>query len=130
MRNRSLLAPAILAVASLLVAACGGGSSGPALTGAAAEGRRIARSAGCAACHGADGQGGVGPAWEDLAGSEVELDDGTIVLADDEYLRRAITDPGAEVVADTSVSMPSNDLDPDQVEAIIAFITALSEDEA
>ena len=33
--------------------------------------------AGCSACHGADGQGGTGPAWDDVLGTEVTLDDGT-----------------------------------------------------
>ena len=47
------------------VAACGDddAAANRPLSPAAAEGRQIARRAGCAACHGADGEGGTGPAW-------------------------------------------------------------------
>ena len=50
------------------------------------------------ACHSADGRSSVGPTWKGLYGSEVELEDGTTVTADDEYLVRAIKDPEAERV--------------------------------
>ncbi|MGA0766576.1 MAG: c-type cytochrome, partial [Ilumatobacteraceae bacterium] len=43
-------------------------------------------SAGCASCHGEDGNGRVGPKWIGLADSQVTLNDGTVVTADDAYL--------------------------------------------
>ncbi|MEX1280747.1 MAG: cytochrome c [Acidimicrobiia bacterium] len=119
MRLVSLLA----VVLAILAAACGGGAAD--LSPLAAEGATLVRTEGCAACHGERGQGGVGPAWVGLHGSEVELADGSVVVADDEYLTRAITDPGAEQVAGYQVVMPGNDLDGDQVAAIVAYLKTL-----
>ena len=39
----------------------------------AARGQDIATRSGCTSCHGADGGGGVGPAWRGLAGSKVRI---------------------------------------------------------
>jgi cytochrome c oxidase subunit 2 len=115
------------AVAGLV--ACGGddGDSAPppSLSAAGEEGRGIARDAGCASCHGDNGQGGVGPEWVDLAGSEVELEDGSTVTADTEYLVRAITEPDAEKVDGYAVEMPENDLSDDEVASIVAYIEEL-----
>lgn len=110
-------------------AACGddGGGSGPALSEAGARGKQLAASSGCAGCHGSDGQGGVGPTWQGLAGSDVELADGTTVVADEEYLVRAIVDPSADLLADFAVQMPSNNLDDAQVADIVTYITELAD---
>ena len=94
----------------------------------AERGQDVAQSNGCAACHGNSGQGGVGPAWVGLYGSDVELEDGTTVVADDDYLTRAITDPGAEIRADSNVPMPKNRLNDDQVADVVAYIRDLSGD--
>jgi len=107
----------------IVASACGGG---PDLTPEAAEGRRIAEENGCAACHGADGQGGVGPAWQGLHGSTVELDDGTSVAADHDYLERSIVDPEAQKVAGYTINMPPNTLGPAEVASIIAYIEEIS----
>lgn len=117
-----VLLPALIAVG----AACGSSAdSAPELSPAAEDGRDIARSKGCAACHGTNGDGGVGPAWTGLYASDVELEDGSTVVADAAYLTRAITDPDAEVRDGFSVSMPDNDLDPDEIDAVVAYIEAL-----
>ncbi len=120
------LAP-LFAGLALLLAACGGGSTDAGgLTPQEVRGKQIARSAGCSSCHGADGQGGLGPAWIDLVGSEVLLADGTTVIADDDYLFRSIRDPQAELVAGWRVTMTRNNLDDDQIEDVIAFIRTFS----
>jgi cytochrome c oxidase subunit 2 len=121
---------AVVALASLGLwglTACGGdsSSSAPELSEAAAEGRRIANSNGCAACHGSDGRGGVGPAFQGLFGSDRELVDGSIVVADRDYLYESITQPGAKLVAGYKVLMPSNELDDAEVASIIAYIEEL-----
>ena len=119
---RPNLAPLFAGIA-LFVVACGGGSTDAGgLTPQEVRGKQIARSAGCSSCHGAEGQGGLGPAWIDLVGSEVLLADGTTVIADDEYLIRSIRDPQAELVAGWRVTMTGNNLDDDQIEDVIAFI--------
>lgn len=115
---------------SAVLAACGGSDDdGPAVSLAptAAEGRQLAIDSGCAGCHGKDGQGGVGPAWTGLAGSTVTLADGTSVVADDDYLRRSIIDPQAQIPAGYTIVMPKNTLvTPEQVDAIVAYIKALA----
>jgi cytochrome c oxidase subunit II len=119
--NRNVIA---IALCALLLSSCGGEETVE-LSPAAVEGRQIAGDLGCAACHGVDGQGGVGPAWVGLAGSEVELADGSVVLADTEYLRRSITDPDADLVAGYTTRMPENALTDAQVDAVVAYIEEL-----
>jgi cytochrome c oxidase subunit 2 len=113
------------------VASCGGdddATTEPAELSAEAEaGRTLARDSGCAGCHGNDFAGGLGPTWVGLAGSEVELEDGTTVTADDAYLTRAIADPGAERVAGFALEMPANDLSEEEIAQIVAYIRALGE---
>lgn len=118
--------PAIALIAVVL-AACGGGE--PDLPPAAAKGRQVAIDGGCTACHGADGQGGVGPAWAGLMGSQVELEGGSTVVADIEYLRRSISDPQADIVAGYTTRMPDNTLSDAQVDSIIAYIDHLGSGE-
>lgn len=115
------------AVAFLTFAACGS-DSGPELSEAGASGRKVSNSNGCASCHGTDGQGGAGPKWVGLAGSDVTLEDGSVVVvvADDDYLRRAIVDPSAQIVAGYTLKMPENNLGDDEVADVIAYIDDLS----
>lgn len=115
----------MVVLAAAVVACSSGGDSTAGLSPLGIEGRDIARDSGCAACHGRDGGGGVGPAWKGLAGTEVELDDGTTVVADADYLTSSIMDPGAQQVAGYTVTMPANDLDEAQVAAVVAYITDL-----
>lgn len=115
-----------LLLISLLVTVACGGSSGGELSTEAADGRAIALRQGCASCHGADGSGGVGPSFVGLYGSHVTLTDGSTVVADDEYLRRSITDPGAERVEGYAVNMPFNaDVTEEDIEAVLAYIREL-----
>jgi cytochrome c oxidase subunit II len=121
------LRPIVLAVAVVVAlgavgCADDGASSDP---GVADEGREIARRAGCAACHGADGEGGIGPAWAGSLGTEIELDDGTAVTVDEAYLERAITDPAAEIHTGFSVTMPENQLTEEEVAQVIDYIVSL-----
>lgn len=101
------------------------GDPDPELSTLAAEGRDIARDNGCASCHGTDGDGGVGPAWVGLAGSEVELEDGSTTTADAAYLDRAIADPTADVVSGYTIQMPENSLTADERTAVVAYIEEL-----
>lgn len=108
--------------------ACGSSAPELQLSPAGEEGHEVARQKGCAACHGSSGQGGVGPDFTGLAGSTVELADGTTVVADEDYLRRAIVDPNAEMVDGYQVSMPATNLSDAEVDALIAYITELAGD--
>ena len=105
------------------------GGSGSVGSGPVEAGRALVEAQGCVACHGSDGQGGIGPAWVGLAGSDVELEDGSVVVADPEYLRRSVLDPGAQVVAGTDVSMPDNDLTDTEVDQVVAYIESLANED-
>ena len=110
----------------LLLAACGGGSDAdPELSPTADAGRSLTRRNGCAACHGSNGQGGVGPTFVGLFGTEVPLDDDTSVLADEGYLRKSITDPGTQKVAGYGLPMPTNNLSAAEIDQIVAYIVEL-----
>ncbi len=129
--HHRLAPPAVAAFAAVVllgsIAGCSRGADpGPELSAAGERGEQISLSSGCSACHGANGEGGVGPAWRGLAGSQVELADGSTVVADDAYLARAITDPGADLLADYTIQMPANRLDDAQVADVIAYIKDLS----
>ena len=101
------------------------GSSLPAGGADATNGEQLARSAGCAGCHGSDFGGGAGPSWIGLAGSERPLADGTVVVADPAYLVRAIADPSAEVIAEYTLRMPANGLSDAEIADVVAFIETL-----
>lgn len=91
------------------------------------NGEQLSRSKGCAGCHGQDFGGGAGPGWIGLAGSDVELVDGSVVVADTDYLTRAIADPSAELVAGYNLKMPANGLSDAEIADIVAFIETLDE---
>lgn len=93
----------------------------------AQNGEQLARSYGCAGCHGSDFGGGAGPTWIGLAGSEVNLADGSTMAADDAYLTRAIAEPAADLVAGYNLKMPVNSLSDDEIADVVAYIKTLSE---
>jgi len=117
---------AAAAVLTLVVGACSGSDGATEPTTIEDEGERLAAESGCVACHGDEGEGGVGPPWVDLAGSTVELTDGSTLIADNSYLRRAITDPEADLVSGYTVLMPSTPLTSTEADAIVAYIESLS----
>ena len=118
-----------LAVAAATVVGCSGSDESTTqtsqLTGAAAQGQSAVRDLGCTTCHNAEGRDGAGPTFKGLAGSQVQLADGTTVTADDDYLRVAITDPDRQVVDGYSAIMPTRKLTDEQVEQIIAYLDAI-----
>ncbi len=107
---------------------CGGSDDGAGDLGSplAVEARQIAQRAGCTACHGADGEGGVGPGWVGSLGTEIELEDGTTVTVDAAYLTRAIADPQAQVRAGFDMTMPDNQLTDAEVATLVEYIVSLN----
>ncbi len=120
-------------VGALLGTACGGDGTDLTLTEAGAKGRDVANnSGGCAACHGKNGEGGVGPAFVGLFESEVAVIDRagneTTMTADREYLIQSIIDPGAFKVANAGVlNMPENGLTEEQINSIVDYIQELKD---
>lgn len=111
----------------LLATACGAATAESDLPPAAAEGRDLVRTRGCAACHGSNGDGGVGPPFVGLYLSEVPLQGGDTVVADRDYLVESIVDPSAELVEGYNLPMPRTDLSDAELDAIVAYIEALAE---
>lgn len=105
--------------------ACTAAEPDIALTPVAEEGRDIARGSGCAACHGRNGEGGVGPAWKGLAGSTVSFTDGTTTVVDTDYLTSSIVDPSALLREGFALQMPENNLSDEEVAKIVTYIEEL-----
>ncbi len=90
------------------------------------RGELIVEQNGCFACHSVDGSIIVGPSWSGLYGSDVELADGTVVTADDAFLKESIMDPNAKIVAGYPANaMPSYSLSDEEIADIIEFIKTL-----
>jgi cytochrome c oxidase subunit II len=79
--------------------------------GLAEQGKRLFVSYGCSGCHsvGAFGGGGTvrAPSLAGVYGHPVPLADGTTVVADDQYIRDSILQPGRQIVAGYQNQMPS-----------------------
>lgn len=98
---------------------------------ATVRGKQLFTADGCMSCHSLDGAAGVGPTVKGLAGSRVQLADGSTVTADDTYLAKAITDPDAEIVKGYQKGIMSGAVSgfglaskTQDVAALVAFIKA------
>ncbi|HRN50122.1 MAG TPA: cytochrome c oxidase subunit II [Anaerolineales bacterium] len=93
-------------------------------------GQRWAQTFGCLGCHTTDGTALIAPTWLGLFGHNVELSNGSTVIADTDYLRTSIIDPNAQIVAGYNPDiMPQNFdeiLSAEQIDQIVAFIESLS----
>ncbi len=128
--RRNLLAVVLLA--GLGACATDGGGSAPTdlgLSPAGEAGWQLAREKGCASCHGSNGEGGIGPAFAGLYGRQVELQDGTTVVADEAYLTRSIKDPNADKVAGYNLPMPQTNLSDAELASILDYLRDLGNDE-
>jgi cytochrome c oxidase subunit 2 len=112
-------------IAAAVMGACSSGHDASGAATQVARGKTIAMNRGCTTCHGANAQGGLGPSWVGLAGSTVQLDDGSKVTADDAYLTESIRTPSAKKVAGYSLAMPPIALSDEEVAALVAYIDSL-----
>lgn len=110
----------VAALAMVALVACGGEDTGP-MTGA-----ELAADLGCVSCHTAVDTA-LAPSWTGLANSTVTLDDGSQVVADADYIRKAITDPNAQVVEGYRPAMPVFQLGEDELDRLVEYIMGLSE---
>ena len=80
-----------------------------------------------AACH-VHGAGEVAPSPDGLSRTEVQLADGSTVVADETYIRESITDPGAWLVGGFQPLMPKGGdrLTEDELEARVAYLESRS----
>lgn len=90
-------------------------------------GGQLYATRGCAACHSADGSPKIGPTFRNLFGRDVALTDGSTVLADEEYIRESILNPGSQIVQGYQNVMPRQTLRDHEIDAIIAWMKSISE---
>ena len=91
-------------------------------------GQELYTKLGCASCHGGNGEGGPrGPSLHNLLGREVRTTSGSVVVADENYLRESVLDPQARVVAGYPPLMPSykGQLREDDLVRLLSFIKTL-----
>lgn len=106
-----------MALLALLGVGCGDDRVG--LTG-----EELAAEVGCFTCHGAT-DSEVAPTLDGVWGQELLLDDGRTVFVDEVFVRRAITDPQADVVAGYSRRMPTFGLTEAEVEQLVDYVRSL-----
>ncbi len=94
------------------------------------RGKTISTENACGACHSTDGSSMVGPTWQNLYGSERPLEDGSTVIADEEYLYESIVEPSAKVAEGYPPSMvPYDHLSESEINSLIEYIKSFSDQE-
>jgi cytochrome c oxidase subunit 2 len=95
---------------------------------AAAAGQQMFESLGCASCHGANAEGGRGPALLGVYGNNVVLNNGQSVKADEAYVRESILNPQAKIVTGFGPIMPSfqGQLSEEQLLQLVAYVKSLA----
>src|SRR5271165_908512 len=101
----------------------GGGTTGS----LAANGESLFQQLGCPTCHRSDTQG-RGPNLVGIFGKPVQLEDGRIVAADENYIRESILNPSAKIVSGFKPIMPvfQGLVGEEQLNALVAYIKSLS----
>ncbi len=92
-------------------------------------GKRLYKQRACNTCHSIDGSPNVGPTFQNAYGHEVELEDGSTVEVDANYIRESILNPKAKVVKGFEPVMPTFQglLSERQVDGLVTYIQALSD---
>ena len=91
-------------------------------------GAELALQHGCAGCHTVDGEPGIGPTWQGIFGSREDLEDGSTVTVNAEYITESIRTPGAKVVKGFDPAMLTFDestISAEEVNALIAYIESV-----
>lgn len=90
------------------------------------QGQILTVKNGCTGCHSVDGSKITGPTWLGVYGSEVELADGSTVIADEAFIIESIRDPKAKEVAGFSpTTMPPYTFTDEEISNIIAYLKTL-----
>lgn len=100
---------------------------------AVAQGRRIVQQLGCNACHSMDGSVIVGPSYKGLFGKEetvITNGEERTIIADEDYIRRSIYEPNADVVKGFNSGLMQSyedQLTDEDLDKIIEYIKTFSE---
>ncbi len=118
---------------SLALGACGGASSATPTTTSPVStatvvpqpGAQLFTTLGCHGCHRPAGTG-TGPDLRGRFGQQQRLADGTTVVTDEAYLRAAILDPTAQIVAGYLPGMPAygNQISAAQLTELVQYLKA------
>lgn len=102
-------------------------SGGTAEGSLASTGERLFADLACNTCHRPDSRG-RGPVLQNLYSHPVQLHDGTVVTADENYLRESILTPAAKVTAGFQPVMPAFQglVSEEQLLALIEYVKSLS----
>ncbi len=119
----TLLIGSLLVYLLIVVPPPSGAAARPELTGEALSGRQVFAEMGCIACH-LDQPTGIAPSLHRLYGTQRELADGSIVVADESYLRESILQSHARVAAGYAPTMPVYEtvLTEEKVAQLVAYI--------
>jgi cytochrome c oxidase subunit II len=91
------------------------------------DGETLFLQLGCQTCHRFEVQG-RGPNLRGVYGNPVQLEDGRVVTADDNYIRESILNPGAKIVSGFKNIMPSwqGQVNEEQLNSLVAYVRSLS----
>lgn len=92
-------------------------------------GAQLVEEQGCLSCHSLDGSELVGPTWLGIFGAERQMEDGSTLVADEQYLRESILEPQSQAVAGYPNIMPAaySFLSDEELDGIVEYIKTLSE---
>ena len=92
------------------------------------DGEKVLEEKGCLGCHTTDGSKKIGPTFKGLYDSQVTvLTNGKerTMTADEDYLRKSITEPKADVVKGYPDIMPAMPVKPEELDAIVEYMETL-----
>jgi cytochrome c oxidase subunit 2 len=97
----------------------------------AVQGEDLFRRYGCSGCHESGGTVRA-PRLEGVFGSPVPLSDGSVVVADERYVRDSILNPKAQVAAGYQPVMPTfaGQVSEDDLAKLVAYIESIGPDKA
>ena len=92
----------------------------------AQQGEALFRALGCSGCHGPASTRRA-PKLDGVYGRPVALDDGRVVVADDQYIRDSILQPARDVAAGYAPIMPTfaHQVSEEQLQALVAYVKSL-----
>jgi cytochrome c oxidase subunit 2 len=93
------------------------------------QGKKLVQAKGCVACHSLDGSSKIGPSYKGIFGKTTELQDGSKVVVDENYIRESIERPEKKIVKGFNPVMPPYTKDmvsEENMNAIIAYIKSLN----
>jgi len=92
------------------------------------DGKKVLEEKGCLGCHTTDGSKKIGPTFKGLYDSQVTVSTNgkeRNVKADEDYLRKSIREPKADVVKGYPDVMPAVPVSPGELDAIVEYIETL-----